>query len=364
MRKHILYLLIGIFINLNVYAIYYPEAADSLLNEGPYIFKVDNILTVKWIENCEFLEEDISADNFDKIRKKFNLSVNYDDLRQTYSIKPDYEQSYTSVDSIGVITDIHGEYNIYIDLLKAAGIIDRNLNWKFGKGHLVVLGDIFDRGSMVNEVLWHLFGLEKQAEKAGGMVHVLLGNHEFLVLRKDLSFINEKYKEDEAISKIRYFDLYSENSVLGKWLRSKPVMITIDNIIFVHAGVSTEMIQRNLSIGQINRKFSNDILGKNLKQVNSDEELFFLNESNGPLWYRGYFVDTTFCESRIDSVLEFYCKDHIVVGHTINNGINSLFNNKILGVDIGITNQETQEILLFKNGSFYKSLITGERIKL
>jgi len=183
-------------------------------------------------------------------------------------------------------------------------------------------------------------------------------------LRKDLSFINEKYKEDEAISKIRYFDLYSENSVLGKWLRSKPVMITIDNIIFVHAGVSTEMIQRNLSIGQINRKFSNDILGKNLKQVNSDEELFFLNESNGPLWYRGYFVDTTFCESKIDSVLEFYCKDHIVVGHTINNGINSLFNNKILGVDIGITNQETQEILLFKNGSFYKSLITGERIKL
>ncbi len=108
------------------------------------------------------------------------------------------------MDSIGVITDIHGEYNIYIDLLKAAGIIDRNLNWKFGKGHLVVLGDIFDRGSMVNEVLWHLFGLEKQAEKAGGMVHVLLGNHEFLVLRKDLSFINEKYKEDEAISGIRY----------------------------------------------------------------------------------------------------------------------------------------------------------------
>jgi len=101
------------------------------------------------------------------------------------------------------------------------GIIDKNLNWKFGTGHLVVLGDTFDRGDMVTEVLWHLFGLEKQAAKAGGMVYVLLGNHEALVLNKDLSYLNEKYKEVEVISNTNYFDLYSENSVLGRWLRNR-----------------------------------------------------------------------------------------------------------------------------------------------
>jgi len=268
------------------------------------------------------------------------------------------------VDSIGIIADIHGEYVTYIKLLQASGIIDKNLNWKFGKGHLVVLGDIFDRGNMVTEVLWHLFGLEKQAAKAGGMVHVLLGNHEFLVLRKELSFINEKYAKAELISSIKYYDQFADNSVLGKWLRSKPVMITIDNTIFVHAGISADVIHRNLNIAQINRQFSENILGKDPKLVNCDEELYFLDEDNGPLWYRGYFTDTTFCESRLDSILDFYGKEHIVVGHTVNKEIKSLFNTKILGADTGIMYKQSPEMIIYKNDSFYKSLITGKRIKL
>ena len=89
-------------------------------------------------------------------------------------------------------------------------------------------------GDMVTEILWHLYSLEKQAARAGGMVHYILGNHELMVLDEDLRYINEKYKQVEAISGIKYSDLYSENSVLGKWLRSKPVMVTINNIIFVH----------------------------------------------------------------------------------------------------------------------------------
>ena len=50
--------------------------------------------------------------------------------------------------------------------MKSLGIIDKNLNWKFGKGHLVVLGDIFDRGSMVTEVLWHLVWVRKASFKS------------------------------------------------------------------------------------------------------------------------------------------------------------------------------------------------------
>jgi hypothetical protein len=141
-------------------------------------------------------------------------------------------------------------------------------------------------------------------------------------------------------------------------------MITINNIIFVHAGISTEMIQRNLNIEQVNRKFSNKILGKDPALINKDEELFFLNEDNGPLWYRGYFRDTSFSESKIDSILKFYGKDHIVVGHTENKGIISFFNNKILGADTGIKEKQPGEMLIYKNGSFYKSLPTGKRIKL
>jgi hypothetical protein len=214
-------------------------------------------------------------------------------------------------------------------------------------------------------VLWHLFGLEKQAEKAGGMVHMVLGNHENMVLSHDLKYTNEKYVQYEKLFNIRYFDLYSESSVLGKWLRMKPVILTIDNIMFVHGGTSMEMIKRKLKIDQVNRLFHDKIVGKEVMLINEDEELKFLDNSMGPLWYRGYFNDSKFCENKADSILNFYSIEHIVVGHTECDLINSLYNTKILGIDTGGINEDDPgEILIYKNGSFYRGTISGKRIKL
>jgi hypothetical protein len=206
--------------------------------------------------------------------------------------------------------------------------------------------------------------LERQASEVGGMVHVVLGNHELLILSKDLSYINEKYVKVETISNTKYFDLYSENSVLGKWLRSKPVIITINDIMFVHAGISMELVKRNLMVRQINQIFSNRIVGKDPQTVCEDEELLFLSDTYGPLWYRGYFTDKNFCESRLDSILNFYNIKHIVVGHTSSNDIKSLYDNKILRIDAGIMNDQPGEILIYKNGAFYKFYLNGARIKL
>jgi hypothetical protein len=365
MKKYLPLLLINLIFNLNSYSIYISEWNDAdSINDGPYIFNVHDKLKVKWIENNVYRVKTILPKNFDVINKKFKLHCKYKDLTDTYLLKSNPDQSYYNIDSISVISDIHGAYDSYINLLKAIGVIDKNLNWKFGTGHLVVLGDSFDRGNMVTEVLWHLFGLEKQAAKAGGMVHVLLGNHGLMVLNKNEKYINAKYKNVEIISNTLYCDLYSENSVLGRWLRSKPVMITINNIIFVHAGISTEMIQRNLKMDKINRLFSDSIIGKDIQSINEDEDLKFLNGTDGPLWYRGYFTDTSFCESKLDSILDFYDKDYIVIGHTAHNEIRSLYNNKILGIDAGLMYEQPGEMLIYKNGSFYRGFVSGERIKL
>ena len=191
-------------------------------------------------------------------------------LINTYSLKPDFRQTYKKVDSIGVLTDVHGEYKVYLNLLKAMGIIDKNLNWSFGSGHLVIAGDVFDRGDMVTEIFWHLFGLEKQAAEAGGMVHLLIGNHELMVLSRDLRFISEKYKEVERISGTKYFELYSDSSVIGNWIRKKPVMITINNLLFVHGGISIELVQKNIGIPDINQAFCNKIIGKDMEIVCED----------------------------------------------------------------------------------------------
>jgi hypothetical protein len=261
MYKRLICLVISLLFGLYSYATFHSEGrkTDSI-NDGPYIFYVNSRFVVKWVENNLFRTDYIKPKSFADTKKKFNLLFDYNDLKNSDLKQPDYIQSYSGVDSIAAISDIHGEYISYINLLKSLGIIDDNLNWKFGKGHLVVLGDSFDRGDMVNEVLWHLFGLEKQALKAGGMVHVLLGNHETLMLSKDMRYVNEKYLKVVGISGIEYSNLYSAESVLGKWLRYQPAIISINDIIFVHGGISIQMVRRKMKMEQINHEFSDMIL--------------------------------------------------------------------------------------------------------
>lgn len=354
-----------LLININSNAVCHSEGnrSDSI-NDGPYIFYANRKLEVKWIENGLFQRVYIKSEDFIDTKKKFNLPFDYSDLMNTRLLKPDYTQSFNDVDSIAAISDIHGEYNSYINLMKSAGIIDDNLNWKFGRGHLVVLGDLFDRGNMVTEVLWHLFGLEMQAAKAGGMVHVLLGNHEILMLYKSLKYANEKYNKVVTISGIDYSNLYSEESVLGTWLRYQPTIISINNILFVHGGVSNEMVRRKMKLVQINRIISDMAFRKEILSDKEFEDLKFLIADKGPFFYRGFFEDKSLCENRIDSILHFYGKSHLVVGHTPSSEIQSIFDNRIIGIDAGLGNCQPGAMLIYKNGFFYKCYVTGNRVKL
>jgi hypothetical protein len=360
--KRYSFVLLSLFFSLNISAV---NIGNDSIYDGPYIFKKNDTFIVKWIENNILKEDSIMSSNYEKKRVFFNLKCDFTDLLDVYLKKSDHYQNYNNIDSFIAISDIHGQYNTYLKLLKANGVIDNNLNWTFGKGHLVVLGDIFDRGDKVTEVQWHLFYLEKQAAKAGGMVHVLLGNHDVMVLHGYLKYIHEKYKKEEIITNTRYFDLYSENSLLGKWLRSKPVAISINDVLMVHSGVSMECVRKNLNIAKINQLFSDSIVRKDLPSVYAmNKGLKFLNGENGPLWYRGYFEDSTFCETKLDTIMNFYATKHIVVGHTTYDEIKSLYNTKIFGIDTGIGYRQNGEVLIYKSGTFYKGSISGKRIKL
>ena len=143
---------------------------------------------------------------------------------------------------IAALSDIHGQYDLVIKLFKNNKIIDDNLNWSFGEGHLVITGDIFDRGDKVNEVLWLIYKLEAQAKNVGGRVHYLLGNHEYMILYNDLRYLHEKYKVTPLLLNLEYNELYSEKTIIGRWLRSKSTIIKINNILFTHGGISEDFI--------------------------------------------------------------------------------------------------------------------------
>jgi len=262
------------------------------------------------------------------------------------------------------VSDIHGEYDYLVEFLRNNGIIDDGLNWSWGDGHLVIDGDIFDRGDKVSECLWLIYRLEQQATEQGGYVHYLLGNHEAMVMQGDLRYVNERYlKGIVKYSKIKYADLFGPDMVLGRWLRTKHTAIKINDIIFTHAGLSSEMVSRRMDIGYINSAIRDNIDDRSYKIVFNDD-LKYLYGGRGPLWYRGLITDELYpleSDSQLTDILDYYDADRIVVGHTENDQISALYDSRVIAIDIPVDILLGFQGLLIEDGEFYRVSSGGKR---
>src|SRR5689334_2326061 len=79
---------------------------------------------------------------------------------------------------IVAVGDLHGDYDVWLAVARAARLIDDGGHWTGGKATFVQTGDIVDRGGDSLRIVRHLQQLEREAKKAGGQVVVLIGNHE------------------------------------------------------------------------------------------------------------------------------------------------------------------------------------------
>jgi hypothetical protein len=330
------------------------------ISEGPYIFFKGDQVNVKWIENG-LLKVNLNPDQ-DFLQSEFNLGLDPKVFLENMEEGVDFYQEYKNVSNLAVISDIHGQYGLSVELLKAHGIIDENTDWKYGKGHLVVNGDILGRGDMVTEVLWLVYKLEHQAEAQGGKVHFLIGNHELMFIENDFRFLNEKYVGATKLMGIRTSDLYAENAVLGNWLRKRPVIITIDDFLITHAGISPSFLQRKLTAKKVNKQFYTHILKASGRRKNTLQT--FLTSEDGPLWYRGYFVEPFPTAQNLDDILDFFESKKIIVGHTSLRSITPLFEGRVIGVDSNIKEGITGEILIIENGGTFRGGKDGGRKEL
>ena len=317
------------------------------ISDGPYIFIEKNKLIEKNIINDKVFTKNLKTSSFDTIYS---------------SEKP----IFTNINKIAALSDIHGQYDLVIELFKNNKIIDDNLNWIFGKGHLVITGDIFDRGDTVNEVLWFIYKLEAQAENNGGRVHYLLGNHEYMIFYNDLRYIHEKYRKTTRLLNLEHYELYSDNTVIGRWLRSKPTIIKINNILFTHGGISEDFISyEDFNIQKINKTMIDSIpqSRSDIKNTNFHKMHY---GSKGLVWYRGYFkkYNPGVNDNDISNILRLVDADHIVVGHSTQEKVLQLFNNKIFCVDSGLKYGKYGEILIIENKRFYRATLNGELIEL
>jgi len=214
----------------------------------------------------------------------------------------------------------------------------------------------------VTEALWLIFRLEQQALKSGGKVHVMLGNHELMVLNNDVRYINDKYIKSAQLMGKNYSDLYSEDSFMGKWLRQKPIMVTVNDILFVHAGVSTDYINKGITRTKTNEIFAKEIIGQSWDKILNDSLLTFFMSKKGPVWFRGYFDKPLLKEYQIDHLLRYFDVNHIIVGHTSFPNIVSLYNGKIYGIDSSIKLGNYGELLIYEDNKFYRGTSSGSKM--
>lgn len=236
-----------------------------------------------------------------------------------------------------VIADTHGEHGILVELLRNHGVVDERLDWSFGEGRVVLLGDVFDRGAYQTEILWLIYKLEAEAERAGGGVHLLLGNHEALVLRGDERYLNPKYlRTAQVLGVDAYADLYGAGSPLGQWLRTRATVLKVGDLLLLHGGVSPGIVQRGLLPEQINRAVREVLSGA--ADPDASELHGFVMGTDGPLWYRGYFprgdAPPEATKADIAATLHHFGVGTILVGHTIVPEVTPLYDGRVIAVQV------------------------------
>ncbi|MFZ4592159.1 MAG: metallophosphoesterase, partial [Ignavibacteria bacterium] len=196
------------------------------------------------------------------ISRSTDLTCYVDETLQSFSFKlKDTIKTETSVypapDKMFIISDIEGNFKGFQSILAGAGVIDADFKWTFSSGHLVFVGDMFDRSPNVTECLWLLYKLESEAEMQGGKIHFILGNHEVMNMNKDYRYVRQKYFINADSLKLDYSKWYAANTELGRWLRSKNCIEKIGDIVFVHGGISKDFPYAENSLDEINDSFRN-----------------------------------------------------------------------------------------------------------
>ena len=343
--------------------------------EGPYAFyKNDSTISVNYIKGNK--EEGFYLDQTAYAATESipaNCFFTLDSTRFNFTIETDFETPksiYNDSHKILAISDIESGYKTFRDFLINAKVIDENLTWTFGKGHLVLVGDFVDRGFSTTQVLWFIYKLEQDAKKQGGHVHFIIGNHELKNMYGDYEAASLKYTFVASILGKTQANLYDSNSVLGNWLASKNVIESINGNLFAHGGLHPDIVEFDMSLEDINNFLRATYYIAPYPKANKSETELLLSSKTGVCWYRGYFKDDL-TQEEVNKPLEKFNAKTIIVGHTLQSKIKSHYNGKVIGIDVRHANDyhknwpnKKSEGLLIVENSYFRVFDNGEKKEL
>jgi hypothetical protein len=301
---------------------------------------------------------------------------------------------------IVAIGDIHGDLSVAIKALKMARVIPAttpdnttnitSINWIGGQTFIVQLGDQIDRvrpsklfNSLCTEhdselhedegsdlkIICLFDRLNLQAQKVGGAVLSVLGNHELMNVDGDFRYVSPKeFREfgnyfkgnmsldsDEPFGFKERKNAFKPGGVIATLLaNNRYSIVQVGSWLFVHGGVSSECANK-YSLDDINQYIKRWLLG-DLSQKNQQHihELYHLDDDDhSPFWSRIYSdMDEWDQQSSIKEFVKTLNTMNVknirsndtaikgmVMGHSpqfmYNRGINSSANNRIWRVDVG-----------------------------
>jgi hypothetical protein len=190
--------------------------------------------------------------------------------------------------------------------------------------------------------------LHNMASKYGGAVYSLMGNHEFMNVTGDMSYVS--HKNLKHLSNYKTFDgniikdgkearkfIFSPGNEIANFLAcTRKVALIIGSNLFVHAGI-IPLIANKYKVDDINTIMSLFLLN----QINNPD-LFsdlFINGSTSPLWTRMFGLKIDNCVEVLQPLKDIYNVNRIYVGHTpqVNTGIASQCDNRVWMTDVGMS---------------------------
>lgn len=262
------------------------------------------------------------------------------------------------------VSDLEGDFAVATRLLQANGVIDGDLHWRYGNGHLVLLGDMVDRGDNVVPLLWLLYRLEGEARAAGGAVHYLLGNHEIYLLQGRPGSADHKYYGTARVSGVDYRDLWSAQTELGRWLRSKPVLVQVGDTLFAHGGISPGALALGLGLDAIDAQAARHA---DATRRSDDPLAVVVQGRDGLPWYRGLARGDEHAplagDDHVDAVLAHFGARYLAIGHTLAAHVGHTHGGRVLRTDVDHAGG-TSEALLFADGAWWRADAEGVRMPL
>jgi hypothetical protein len=148
----------------------------------------------------------------------------------------------SSAEEVFAIGDAHGDFKRLARAMVAAGIIEaqpdkpQDARWRAGRGVLVTVGDMINKGPRALDVLRLMVWLRVEARRAGGDVVILAGNHEAEFLAYPTAPKSREFAAELKTGGIDPAEVAACKGEMGELLCSLSFAARVADWFFAHGG--------------------------------------------------------------------------------------------------------------------------------